>query len=444
MSNFTKRTGRTFLGISSFQALAMFRRGLFYTYLSIYLRFFLHLSVTETTFFATFPMILNVVFQTFVWGGISDKYQKRKTLIIVGEISAALSTLFVWFLHTLPTNPHTTGYVIILGFSFVEIFWSMSNVGWTAIISDLYPEHQRAGVQGKLSSIGALGRIVGVWIGGLAYDGISMYYEGWGFQKGLLFFIASGVMIISTIPMLFVPEGGVTGQGKEEDRSMADESFQGCKEIVSYSKPFLVFLLAMVLINFGRNSVATIKAQYLVLDEGFNVSSRLLSYIVNIGSAAILIMGLLIGKISRRLNDAALLLCGALTAIVSLLGFGLAKGLTAIFVYNFLSGASEVVILASSYSYVSKLIPPDHRGRQFALFNASYFLSWGVGATLMAGPIVDLLIRSGFTQFFSYRMSFLAAAILVVMGMLLFFFANQTERGCSRVVSGPHTMKGDN
>ncbi|MHA2273314.1 MAG: hypothetical protein ACXACI_15755, partial [Candidatus Hodarchaeales archaeon] len=59
---------RAFFGLSSFQVLAMFRRGLFYTYLSIYLRFYLGLSVTETTLFATIPMILNVTFQMFVWG----------------------------------------------------------------------------------------------------------------------------------------------------------------------------------------------------------------------------------------------------------------------------------------------------------------------------------------------------------------------------------------
>ena len=49
---------KIFLGISSFQILAMFRRGLFYSYLTIYLRHFLGLSVTTTTLFATFPMIV--------------------------------------------------------------------------------------------------------------------------------------------------------------------------------------------------------------------------------------------------------------------------------------------------------------------------------------------------------------------------------------------------
>ncbi|MCP4343911.1 MAG: hypothetical protein GY795_00090 [Desulfobacterales bacterium] len=45
-----KKSNYIFLDISSFQILAMFRRGLFYAYLSIYLRYFLGLSVTETTY----------------------------------------------------------------------------------------------------------------------------------------------------------------------------------------------------------------------------------------------------------------------------------------------------------------------------------------------------------------------------------------------------------
>jgi hypothetical protein len=295
-----KTTRSTFFGISSFQILAMFRRGLFYSYLSIYLRYFLGLSVTETTFFATFPMILNILFQTFVWGVISDKYQKRRTLIILGELAAAVSTYFVWLIHTWPTNTRTAGYVIIIGLSIVEIFWSMSNVGWSALISDLYPEYQRASIQGKLSSIGALGRIVGILIGGLLYDGLARFYEGWGFDKGWLFFIASGVMVLSTIPMFFVPEGGIGAVHKNKSSTLDLDLHD--QKLSSYSKKFLIFLLAMVFINFGRNSIAVIKSQYFVLDEGFNVSSKLLSYIVNMESVAIFIFGLFIGKFTKWLN----------------------------------------------------------------------------------------------------------------------------------------------
>jgi len=417
---------RTFIGISSFQALAMFRRGLFYSYLSIYLRFFLGLSVTETTFFATFPMVLNIVFQTFVWGVISDKYQKRRTLIILGEIFAAISTFFVWLVHTIPASRYTAGYIIIFGMSFVEIFWSMSNIGWSAIISDLYPERQRTEIQGKLTSIGALGRIIGVWIGGVAYDGLANLYEGWGFDKGLLFFIASGIMVLSTIPMFFVPEGGV-----KTNKDLTAEKYQSTersKNVWSSTRIFVVFLLAMVFINFGRNSIALIIAQYLSLDQGFNVSSSLLGYIVNMQSLAMFLGGLFVVKLSRKFSDTTLLLFGSITAVVHLLGFMFARTLLLIFISNFLGGISMVIIMASAYSYVSRLIPPQQRGKQFALFNATFFLSWGVAGTLIAGPVVDILLKSGVNEIFAYQMSFLSAAVLVIIGIIIFIFVDRMAR----------------
>ena len=416
----TQHTKRTFFGIASFQALAMFRRGLFYSYLSIYLRFFLGLSVTETTFFATFPMILNIIFQTFVWGVLSDKYHKRRTYIILGEVFAAISTVAVWWLHTVPSSKYTAGYIIILGLSFVEIFWSMSNIGWSAIISDLYPERSRTSVQGMLASIGAVGRIIGVWIGGIAYDGLTHYYEGWGFDSGVLFFIASAIMLLSTIPMFFVPEGGI---GRQHDTTTHKTG-----SVFSITKPFLVFLVAMLFVNFGKNSIAIIKNQYLVLDEGFNVSSSLLSYVVNMRSLAMFIFGFLMVRLSRRFNDALLLGAGICIGLLYLLGFVFAHDLTLLFVANFLGGVSDVVIMASSYSYASRLIPPERRGKQFALFNATFFLSWGVAGTLIAGPIVDLLVRTGASQVFSYQMSFLSAACLVVIGAILFIFADRIVR----------------
>jgi len=189
-----------FFGLSSFQILAMFRRGLFYTYLSIYLRDFLGLSVTETTLFASLPMIVNSLCQLFLWGLISDKYQLRRTLVIIGEISAGFSTLFVFFAHRLEANPLVAGWIIIIGLSGVEFFWSMSNTGWSALISDLYEYETRQKVQGQLASIGGLGRIIGILIGGALYDGFTLLYPGWGFYEGILFFIAALVMFISTLP----------------------------------------------------------------------------------------------------------------------------------------------------------------------------------------------------------------------------------------------------
>ncbi len=409
--DFTGRgPARVFAGIAAFEAMAMFRRGLFYAYLSVYLRFFLGLSATETTLMATLPMLLNVLCQMFLWGRLSDRYQLRRTFIIRGECLAAVGTLLVWFLHIRIDAPRGAGYVIILGLAVVEIFWSMSNIGWSALISDLYPESRRSTVQGWLSSVGGLGRIAGVGIGGLLYDGLGFRFEGWGFSSGALFFVAAGVMFLSLIPMASLPEGGLgretagTGDGASDRASI---------------RLFHIFLTAMVLINFGRNAAVILQSQYLFLEEGFAVTSRMLSHIVNTESAAVILMGLLAGRIGRRLGNGRAVCLGALAAMGYLLCYIFGRSLGTIFLGSFLKGTSNVVIMASAYAFASVLIPPERRARLFGYFNATFFLSWGISGTLVAGPVVDALLARGAEAVFAYRAAYVAAAGMTMMGLAL-------------------------
>lgn len=412
MPHLFSRSSRRFFGVSSFQILAMFRRGMFYAYLSVYLRYFLNLSVTETTLFATLPMLANIIFQATLWGRLSDRYQLRRTLIFWGEILGGVGTLAVWFVHTLPENHRTMAYVIIFGLTLVEIFWSMSNIGWSALISDLYPPEERGAVQGKLTSAGAIGRIAGVWIGGLLYDGLGRYYEGWGFEHGALFFVAAGVMFVSTIPLLALPEGGARPAGEPYPAN----------DPAAHSRSahwFGIFLIAMALINFGRNSVVIIQAQYLFLDSGFAVTSRTLSTIVNTESIAMILSGLAVGGIVLRIGNGPGVLLGTLMGVAYLLIFATASHLSLIYVGSFLKGCAESIIVASSYAFASVLIPAAQRGRRFGLFNATFFLSWGLAGTLVAGPLVDVLLHLGYAAETAYRWSYIAAVLITLAGFVL-------------------------
>ena len=403
---------RNFIGLSSFQMLAMFRRGLFYSFLTIYLRHYLGMSVTETTLFATGPMIMNVLFQTFTWGPLSDRWQLRRTFIIAGELLAAAGTLIVWYAHILTASNHLAGYIIIIGLSIVEIFWSMSNVGWSALISDIYPAQSRNAVQGRLSSVGGLGRILGVWIGGLLYDGYGLAYAGWGFHRGSLFFVAAGVMLLSVLPLLLLPEGGFK-QADSATPATDDKAEAGSTRI------FVIFLVAMTFINFGRNSIAVIFPQYLVLEGGFAVSSVTLSYIVNMQSAAIMFTGLLAGWISRRTGDDLALVIGSVLTIAALVIMALTSSLPVMYLCNFIRGISEVLIFSSAYACASILIPPGHRARLFGYFNATFFLSWGLAGTFIAGPVIDWLVVSGTAETTAYRISFILAALITVVGVVI-------------------------
>lgn len=406
------RLGAIFLGLSSFEMMAMFRRGLFYTYLSIYLRHFLGMSVTETTLFATLPMVANVLCQTFVWGTISDRYQVRRTLIICGEALAGVGTVMVWYAHILPVQRIHAGWVIITGLTVVELFWSMSNVGWSALISDIYSARDRNTVQGRLASVGGVGRMAGVWIGGVLYDGMGHYYAGWGFHHGALFFIAAGVMFISIVPMLRVPEGGVL-TADPGTITPEDPVESGSERL------FVIFLVAMVLINFGRNSIAVIIPQYLVLESGFAVSSKMLGYIVNTQSLAMILTGLVSGWLGRRLGNGLALIVGSGVAVAAICFFAVTDSLALVFGINFLRGVSEVIILATSYAFSSVLIPPAKRARYFGLFNATFFLSWGVAGTLIAGPVTDMMIGRGAPEVLAYRWAFVSASVLTLLGVII-------------------------
>jgi MFS family permease len=405
---------RIFLNISSFQALVMFRRGLFFTYLSIYLRNYLGMTVTETTFFATFPMLMNVASQTFLWGNLSDKFQLRRTLIIIGEVVAAIFTIAIWYGHILPESKQAAAYVLTVGMTILEFFWSMSNVAWSALLSDIYPPEQRTGLQGRMASVGALGRFIGIIVGGLLYDGFGHHFEGWGFSGGALFFIAGGVMILSAVPMMFVPEGGVKKTAEIKPEMAITVKLSN----YSLSKKYAVFLLAVLFIYFGSNSIVLFKSQYLVLDTGFNVSSRLLSYILSMTTVAVFIVGFFTKPLSKKISDETMMVIGVLFSIFSLTGYALSLNLTSVFIADFCNGVAMVLISASAYTIASKLIPPAKRGRQFALFNASMFLSWGLPGTLITGPLVDSLIKSGSPQVFAYKMAFWAGAGMIVIGLI--------------------------
>ncbi len=391
----------------------MFRRGLFYAYLTIYLRHYLGLSVTTTTLFATLPMAVNILSQNLIWGRISDYFQLRRTLIMAGEVLAALGTVGVWYLHRLAPARAAAGMVIICGLTIVELFWSMSNISWSALISDLYREDDRGAIQGRLTSMGGVGRMAGIWMGGLLYDGLGEQFPGWGFQMGYLFFIAAGVMLISVVPLFFLPEGGAleVGTGSPLENSTSDHT------PVPALRRYLIFLAGMTLINFGRNSIAIVFPQYLSSAHGLALDSRVMGYILNTQSISVVCLGWLVGWLCRHMGRERALLSGTLSAVIALVMLSLNTSLPNIYLASFLRGIGDAVIMAAAYETASIFIPASMRARRFAWFNATFFLSWGLPGTVIIGPLIDFLISSGMAEPVAYRLSFATAAGMTFTGL---------------------------
>lgn len=118
---------------------------------------------------ATVGMIANALTQSFLWGNLLDKYRKPTEFVVVGELLAGLGHIFMVFGYVFFLGMNQlifAGYMIIFCLGGIEVFWSMSNVGWSTLVSELTEVDERKKLMGQFSIIGSFGGIGGAYIGG--------------------------------------------------------------------------------------------------------------------------------------------------------------------------------------------------------------------------------------------------------------------------------------
>jgi MFS family permease len=407
------------LGLSSFQFMAMARRGLFYTFLSLYLMVGLGLSVTATTLLASLSMITNSVSQTFVWGRISDKYRIRARLVIIGETVAALGYILIYFLHVHLLNTvgsMAAAYSIIAGLTFLEFFWSMSNLGWSALLSDVSTSKERGRLMSVVSSVGGIGRIVGISVSGLLYNWGG---DAGGFRSGILFFFPSGIMLASALLIWLSTSfseqsygNGQAGEASLEEKTKRSRSYD--------SRVFYWFLASISIVSLGTYSILQILTFYVNLDSPIGATAFDIAMIGNSASAATIVFSLLAGPLADRIGRKNALSLGfALSAITPVL-YIFAQNALQMIIINSLSGISMAIVTVVGYLMASDLIPVERRGRLFGQYNAVTSVSFGIAGTAIGGPIADYMISTGATSAAAYVATFQVASIISLIGMIMF------------------------
>ena len=399
--------------------MAMARRGLFYTFLALYLRVVLGLSVTATTLLASLTMIANSVSQTFVWGKISDKYQARTSLIVIGEIIAAVGYILIYFLHFHLLGIYGTAaaaYCIIIGLSFLEFFWSMSNLGWSALMSDLTTIKERGRLVGAISSVGGVGRIVGISVSGVLYD---LGGEATGFKNGTLFFFAAGIMLVSAVLIW-----STTRRPEQAFKERSTSRVNIKKNVSSWSdfdsKAFYWFLASIFIVGIGAYSILQIFVFYLEIDSPIGATSFEISMIRNSASIATIVFSLLAGRLADRVGRKLALGLGLALATVTPFLYIFVQNVPQMIVINSLSGVSLALMGTCGYLLAADLIPVELRGRLFGQYNAATSVSFGIAGTFVGGPIADFLIGTGATEATAYVTTFQVASIISLVGTLIF------------------------
>ena len=407
--------------------MAMVRRGLFYTFLALYLRVKLGLSVTETTLLASLTMITNSASQTFVWGKISDKYQARSSLIVIGETVAAFGYILVHFLHVYFLNTSgsvAAAYSIIVGLSLLEFFWSMSNLGWSALISDLTTSKERGRLMSVVSSVGGVGRIIGISVSALLYDWGG---EAGGFTSGILFFFASGIMLASAALIWFSVH---TSERVQKDRRTVEPVYKQKVLLTNgySSRAFYWFLISIFVVGLGAFSILQILILYVELDSPIGATSFDISMIRNSASLATIVTSLLAGPIAEKIGRKNALGLGFALTVVTPLLYIFAQNVVQMIVINSLSGISRALMTVVGYLVASDLIPAERRGRLFGQYNAISYMSFGLAGTFLGGPIADYLITTGSAQAAAFVITFQVASIVSLIGTIIYAAKVKSKR----------------
>ena len=405
----------TFISLSLFRFLSFVRRGVFYTFMINYL-FDLMQTVTFTTLMGTFNMMTSALGQNLLWGKISDRYRLRTKLIIAGELIAATTYFFVFLTHKsfldMQAN-FTAGLSLILGLALLEFFWSMSDVGWAALLTDVTTSKTRGGIVGSLNFIASLGRMIGIIFAG------SLYSNGEGFRQGTIFYIVIAMLFASATIMWMASRSVKTSETKTEKavvRNIVEKTFAGDNE-----KIYKWFLISLVIIVVGATCISQVFLIFLRLPEGLNANDSEQSFILTAWALGGMLTSLMSGWLADRIGRVKVIFVGLSLAILTPFLYGLAHNvLTMVLIYG-LNGVAFWTMQTVGFAFAGDIIPKDKRGRLFSRYNTVMALSWGPAGLLVGGPLADIQIQHfGLPRYTAYVNTFYASSIIVALGAILF------------------------
>jgi len=404
-----------FFNLSVFQFLTFLRRGIFYTFMIDYL-YMLMQTATSTAALGTFNMIASAFGQNLLWGRISDRYKLRTKLIVMGETIAGFAYIIVFLIHKSLVdagNGFAAGLSIIFGLSILEFFWSMSDVGWAALLTDVTTSEIRGRIVGALNFIASLGRMVGIVFVGF------LYANGEGFKNGTIFFVVTILLFIGAAIMTLisrrikwssdVPKHSITREAEQREDRTVDVN----------EKRYRWFLAFLIIVVLGAASINQIFL--LFIRKGLNVGDSEMGLILSAWTIGGMLASITSGRLADKIGKSKVIFFGLILAIVTPLLYSVAPNVSSMALIYGSNGASFWILQTVGFAFAGDMVPGHKRGRLLSRYNTVMALSWGPAGILIGGPLVDIQVK-GFQMpiYLACVNAFYASSIIVTLGTMLF------------------------
>jgi len=297
--------------------------------------------------------------------------------------------------------------------SILEFFWSMSDVGWAALLTDVTTSEIRGRIVGALNFIASLGRMVGIVFVGF------LYANGEGFKNGTIFFVVTILLFIGAAIMTLisrrikwssdVPKHSITREAEQREDRTVDVN----------EKRYRWFLAFLIIVVLGAASINQIFL--LFIRKGLNVGDSEMGLILSAWTIGGMLASITSGRLADKIGKSKVIFFGLILAIVTPLLYSAAPNVSSMALIYGSNGASFWILQTVGFAFAGDMVPGHKRGRLLSRYNTVMALSWGPAGILIGGPLVDIQVK-GFQMpiYLACVNAFYASSIIVTLGTMLF------------------------
>ncbi len=317
---------------------------------------------------------------TVITGWLSDRFQRRKILLIIAGL---IEIAAIWLMGQATNMPQLFAFTVVYAF-LAGMQFTLVN-----ILAGLFAEESERGrVFGIIGSAVALGGLVGGLAGGPIVD-------RWGF---------TGMFTVAALVVILQPLSGLLVQDKTLERSQTSTNTTVMRNAL-LSATFLLLFIASTL-AFVTNAVQAL-GRSLVMDKlGFDAAA--ITSTVAAGGLIGLPFPLVVGWLSDRIGRKPLLMLCYLSSTLSLII--LAVSIT---LWHFWVSTALQIVLGASIGVGSALVtdttPQEALGSSLALFGATNWIGITIGFAATGASVQNIGMAT----------TLLVGAVLAVIGAVL-------------------------
>jgi len=338
---------------------------LIFPFFALYITSKFQVGMTEVgllfALFSVTDMIGNMI------GGALTDFLGRKTMIIMGLIISALTSLGMGFVNQLE-------WFYVMG-AVSGLFATAAGPAHEAMLIDILPEKKRSEGFGVMRVAMNLSVAIGPAIGGFLAS-----------RSYLILFIADTVTsLITALIVYLVVEESMPVEKESKVKKGFKDTFIGYGDVLKDRK-FMSFVVISTIATLVYSQMYSTLSVFLRDVHGVPESGY--GWLMTLNAGMVVLFQFMI---TRRISKHPPMLILALGSLLYVIGFGM-YGFVDVYLMFMLAMViitiGEMVIIPVAQAYVGNAAPEDMRGRYSGVMGFSWMIPWMIGP-LLAGLIMD-------------------------------------------------------